>query len=110
MGDLPKARVNPSGFPFESAGVDYAGPIRLKEGKRRGKVRETKAYIAVFVCLSTKAVHLELVTDLTTETFLAAFRRFTARRGLCKTIYFDNGTNFAGAARTKRTARIHIRK
>ncbi|XP_063923055.1 uncharacterized protein LOC135137361 [Zophobas morio] len=77
MGDLPKARVNPSGFPFESAGVNYAGPIRLKEGKRGGKVRETKAYIAVFVCLSTKAVHLELVTDLTTETFLAAFRRFT---------------------------------
>jgi len=73
MGDLPKPRVNPPVFPFQSAGVDYAGPLRSRESKRRGKVHESKAYIAVFVCLATKAVHLELVSDLTTESFLAAF-------------------------------------
>lgn len=99
MGDLPEPRVNPPIFPFQSAGVDYAGPIRLRESKRRGKVHESKSYIAVFVCLASKAVHLELVSDLTTEAFLAAFKRFIARRGLCKTIYSDNGTTFQGAAR-----------
>lgn len=60
--------------------------------------RMQKSYIAVFVCFSTKAIHLELITDLTTSAFLAAFDRFVSRRGLCTSIYSDNGTNFVGAA------------
>ncbi|XP_033314658.1 uncharacterized protein LOC117213421 [Bombus bifarius] len=44
-----------------------------------------------------KAVHIELVGDLTSEAFIAALRRFIARRGFCVTIYSDNGTNFVGA-------------
>jgi hypothetical protein len=54
--------------------------------------------MAIFVCFVTKAVHIEVVTSLTTDAFLAALRRFIARRGKPKTIYSDNGTNFQGAA------------
>lgn len=58
-----------------------------------------KAYISIFVCMSTKAVHLELVTELTSEAFIAALTRFTARRGICSQLFPDNGTNFVGANR-----------
>ncbi|XP_055840854.1 uncharacterized protein LOC129908416 [Episyrphus balteatus] len=95
MGNLPAARVRVS-RPFTHTGVDYAGPIEVKAWKGRGgKVH--KGYFAIFVCLSTKAVHLEAVSDMTTQAFLAAFRRFTARRGVCTEIYSDCGKNFVGA-------------
>lgn len=96
VGQLPKERVSP-GRVFEKIGVDYAGPILLKLGKVR-KPTVVKAYVCVFVCLSVKAVHLELVSDLTTEAFLATFKRFIARRGLPITVYSDHGTNFVGAS------------
>lgn len=59
----------------------------------------SKAYFALFVCMATKAIHLELVSDLTTDAFIAALRRFTSRRGKCANIYSDNKTNFHGARR-----------
>ncbi|XP_057335449.1 uncharacterized protein LOC130674197 [Microplitis mediator] len=95
MGNLPKPRVNPS-RPFSQVGVDYCGPFILKEKKFRNRA-QIKSYVAVFVCLAVKAVHLELITDLTSEGFLSALRRFVSRRGLCQDIYSDNGTNFVGA-------------
>jgi len=58
-----------------------------------------KAYVAVFVSLSVKAVHLEAVSDLTAEAFLACLRRFIARRGKPQSIWSDHGTNFVGATR-----------
>ena len=58
----------------------------------------TKDYIAIFVCFATRAVHIEVVTSLTTDAFIAALRRFIACRGNPKTMYIDNGTNFQGAA------------
>ena len=97
MGILPLPRVNMS-RPFSHTGVDYFGPIELKANKTR-KAPIYKGYVSVFVCLATKAVHLEVVTDLTTDAFLAAFRRFTSRRGLCSDIYSDQGSNFKGASR-----------
>ncbi|XP_018372882.1 PREDICTED: uncharacterized protein LOC108767469 [Trachymyrmex cornetzi] len=98
MGPLPKERVTPS-RPFLNAGVDYAGPLTLKTW--RGKnARTYKAYIALFVCLATSAIHLELVTDYTTDAFIAAYKRFTARRGICATLWCDCGTNFKGAEAT----------
>jgi transposase InsO family protein len=57
-----------------------------------------KGYIAIFVCFTTKAVHIEVVTSLTTEVFVLALRRFIARRGRPNIIYSDNGTNFQGAS------------
>lgn len=100
MGSLPIARVNASRA-FLHTAVDYAGPIWSRTSKGRGQ-KATKSWIAVFVCLSTKAIHLELVSDLSTAAFIAAFKRFTARRGLCSDIYSDNGTNFVGADRELR--------
>lgn len=88
---LPK-RVQP-GRPFLTSGVDYAGPFTIR--LYRGRCNKTsKAYVALFVCFSTKAIHLELVSDLTTNAFLAALRRFCARRGRCADLYSDCGTNF----------------
>ncbi|XP_043064077.1 uncharacterized protein LOC122320066 [Drosophila ficusphila] len=98
MGDLPLHRVNPPQRPFVTTGVDYTGAIELKAARIRGS-STYKGYIAVFICLATKAVHLELVTGLTTEHFLLAFDRFTGRRGMVQHLYSDNGTNFVGADR-----------
>lgn len=95
MSELPAARVTES-RPFSVTGIDFWGPIYLQP--RHRKAAPTKAYVAVFVCFSTKAVHLELVADLTTAKFLQAFRRFVSRRGLCSHVYTDNGKNFVGAA------------
>lgn len=95
MDNLPRERVTPA-RPFLHTGVDYAEPVQLRTTKGRGH-RAFKAFIAVFVCLSTRAVHLEAVSDYTAEAFLAALRRFISRRGLCQTIWSDCGTNFVGA-------------
>lgn len=96
MADLPK-RVTQS-RPFTNTGVDYTGHVDVKINKGRG-VKTSKAYIAIFICLATKAVHLELVSDQTTQTFLAAFKRRCARRGTPRHMYSDNGTNFVSAAK-----------
>ncbi|CAK9816429.1 hypothetical protein ANTPLA_LOCUS8963 [Anthophora plagiata] len=94
MGDLPAARVSPARA-FSTCGVDYAGPFLLKE---RGRSRVTyKSYICIFVCFTTKAVHIELATDLSTGAFLNCLHRFISRRGRSHCIYSDNGTNFVGA-------------
>ena len=95
MGDLPSSRTNPS-RPFFHCGVDYTGHVNIKANKGRG-VKTTKGYVAVFICMATKAVHMELVSDLTSSAFLAALKRMAARRGLPGHIYSDQGTNFVGA-------------
>lgn len=97
MANLPSARVRPTRA-FLHSGVDFAGPITSKLYKGRCK-QTAKSYISLFVCMVTKAIHLELVSDLTSEAFLAAFRRFIARRGRCTDLYSDCGTNFVGANR-----------
>lgn len=95
MGNLPQQRLSPS-HPFESVGIDYAGPILAANRHGRG-CRLVKVYIAIFICFTTKAIHTELVGDLTSNTFLSALRRFISRRGKPKNIYSDNGTSFVGA-------------
>lgn len=97
MGNLPSSRVS-QGRPFLNVGVDFGGPFPIKESTRRN-AKISKAYLALFVCMATKAVHLELVSDLSTDAFLASLNRFVSRRGLCRCIYSDNGRNFLGATR-----------
>ncbi|XP_046145959.1 uncharacterized protein LOC123989276 [Osmia bicornis bicornis] len=90
MGQLPLSRVTPL-RPFAHTGVDYAGPITMKNSKGRGS-KTIKGWIYVFVCFSSTAVHLEVVSDYSTEGFLAAYRR-----GITHKLYSDCGTNFIGA-------------
>jgi len=93
MGNLPKLRITPHRA-FINSGLDYAGlfPIKLSRNKTG------KAYLCIFVSFSTKATHLELVSDLTITAFLNALKRFMARRGRCANLFSDNDTNFIGAS------------
>lgn len=95
MSDLPRFRVSQLNA-FSHVGVDYGGPFRVTMGKMRG-AKTYKAYLCLFVCMSTKALHLELASELTAEAFLAALRRLIARRGRPSHIYSDCGTNFVSA-------------
>ncbi|XP_029170330.1 uncharacterized protein LOC114940017 [Nylanderia fulva] len=97
MGDLPGPRVTPS-RPFLHTGVDYAGPVWLRTSKGRGH-KATKGFIVVFVCLASRAVHLDVASDYSADAFIAALRRLISRRGVCISLYSDCGTNFVGADR-----------
>ncbi|XP_077291429.1 uncharacterized protein LOC143914903 isoform X2 [Arctopsyche grandis] len=97
MGLLPLERTT-ANFPFSHVGIDFAGPFPVKSGCNKNS-KIIKGYVCVFVCFSSKAVHLELVGDLTSSNFLNCLRRFVARRGRPNTIYSDNATNFVGASR-----------
>lgn len=99
MGDLPSSRTTLL-RPFLHTGMDFTGHILIRRSPR-GSVAE-KAYVVVFICMSTKAVHLELITSLSSAAFIATFRRFIARRGLPAHIYSDNGTNFVGGEKELR--------
>lgn len=95
MGSLPTQRVTQAS-PFVRVGLDFAGPINVKQSRIRRSVI-SKGYICVFVCFTTKAIHLELASDLTTPTFIACFKRFISRRNLPHDIFCDNGSTFVGA-------------
>jgi len=97
IGDLPPVRITPS-RPFANTSVDFCGPIFIHE--RRGReAKRVKAYIAIFICMVVKAIYLEIVSDMTTDAFLNALKRFISRRGKPANVYSDNGTNFVGANR-----------
>ncbi|XP_062713178.1 uncharacterized protein LOC134290149 [Aedes albopictus] len=98
MGQLPPIRVTQA-YPFENVGIDLAGPLYVRPFTRSRNSPLAKVYIVVYVCLVTKAAHLDLVSDLTTEAFIASLRRFTGRRGKPARIYCNNATNFVGATR-----------
>ena len=94
MADLPTARIEAVGRPFVHCGLDVFGPFYVQE--RRSVL---KRYGVVFSCLTSRAVHFEVIFSLTTDSFINSFRRFQARRGNSFEIYCDNGTNFVGACR-----------
>ena len=91
---LPYFRVTEAP-PFSCVGVDFAGPLMVKE--ENGLMR--KCYIVLFSCCVTRAVHVELVRDLVTTTFLNCFRKFCARRGTPRMVISDNGKTFKAANR-----------
>ncbi|XP_029162599.1 uncharacterized protein LOC114943090 [Nylanderia fulva] len=97
MGDLLVPRVTPS-RPFLHTGVDYAGPVWQRTSKGR-EHKATKGFIVVFVCLASRAVHLDAASDYSADAFIAALRRLISRRGVCASLYSDCGTNFVGADR-----------
>jgi len=97
MGLLPSKRTE-AAPPFLHTGVDFADPFMVHYGNPRKPTR-TKVYAALFVCFSTRAIHIELCTDLASETFTAALTRFCSRRGTPAVLYSDNGSNFIGARR-----------
>ena len=102
MGMLPIERTMLS-RPFLNTGVDYAGPLLIKT---RPRGPSQKCWVALFVCFAVKAIHLELVTSASTPAFLAALRRFIARRGKPSNMYSDNGSNFLGANRELRELKL----
>ncbi|XP_055622603.1 uncharacterized protein LOC129766160 [Toxorhynchites rutilus septentrionalis] len=95
MGDLPRSRLEVV-YPFLNTGVDFCGPMYIRQHNKRSTVTY-KAYVALFVCFATKAIHMELVGDLTADAFIAALQRFVARRGKCARLFSDNGLNFVGS-------------
>ncbi|XP_046602575.1 uncharacterized protein LOC124296586 [Neodiprion lecontei] len=82
--------------PFLHSDVDYAGPFSIRASRGRG-AKSCKGYIVIFICFTTSAVHLELVSDYTKETFIAAYKRFTSRREICASMASDCRTNLVGA-------------
>ncbi len=94
MADLPQDRVSPDKPPFTCVGVDCFGPFEIKRGRTI-----IKRYGVIFTCLAIRAVHIETITSLDTDSFIHALRRFIARRGQVAEIRSDNGTNFVGAER-----------
>lgn len=95
MGNLPKERVTPS-RPFFNCGVDFFGPFKVKRYSGRCKQIDT-GYAAVFICMVTRMIHIECVSDLITERFLWALQRMSSIYGMPSKMFSDNGTTFKGA-------------
>ena len=92
-GQLPSLRVA-TGLPaFTNTAMDMFGPIQIKMNRKTRK----EAQIIIFTCMTMRAIHLELVTDRSTDTFLMAFRRFACTRGHPNVCWSDCGKNFVGA-------------
>lgn len=99
MAELPKIRVTPYEPPFTFTGIDYFGPLQVKRGRGTAK-----RYGCIFVCMTSRAVHLELAQSLETDAFIMVLRRFLNTRGSVKQLRSDNGSNFIGAERELRQA------
>lgn len=96
MSDLPADRLS-SDPPFTHVGLDVFGPWTIVSRRTRGGQAESKRWAVMFTCLSTRAVHIEVLESMTTSSFINALRRFTAIRGPTRLLRSDRGTNFVGA-------------
>ena len=104
---LPKDRLREAP-PFTVTGVDFTGALKVRNKyvdftgalKVRNKYGQSdKAYICLFTCASRRAVHLEIVNDLSEEQFILAFRRFASRKSLPKIMISDNATTYISSAK-----------
>lgn len=100
-GTLPMTRTQGS-IAFQVVGVNFPGPIRFQQSPKK----EGKAYLVLYACSLTRAVHLDLLSSLQTSDFLASLRRFIAPRGRPENIYSDNKSTFELAA--KWLQKVHI--
>ena len=100
--DLPVCRVSDDP-PFSHVGLDFSGPLYVRDGVHLSEEGTRKVYICLFTCASTRAIHLELTAGLNVETFLLAFRRFTSQRGLPATLLSDNANTFKSASKEIRS-------
>ena len=111
---LPAVRVSSDShqliYPFAAMGIDYFGPLYVHAGPLTRSMRKNpklhKCYGCIFTCLRYRAVHIELASDLTTDSFINAVTRFLARLGPPTVIYSDNGSNFRGVE----TDVVHVLK
>ena len=93
MGQIPKLRVAARFPAFSDTAIDMFGPLKIRLGRKTLK----KPHAITFTCMATREVHLELVTDRGTDTFLMALRRFVSLRGNRNNCWSDCGTDFIGA-------------
>ena len=109
MSELPKERLDAYEKPFYNTGIDFLRPIIMKLSKKtRANQAKAKRYGVIFTCMTTRAIHLEIAEDLTTDSFILSLRRFIARRGNVKRIRSDNGTNFKRAQKELQDAIAEI--
>lgn len=94
MSDLPPERITPDKPPFSFVGVDCFGPFTVKQGRK-----DVKRYGCLFTCLVIRAIHIEILHSMDTDSFINGLERFISRRGRPEVIWSDNGSNFVGAAR-----------
>ena len=98
MADLPEDRFEQAA-PFTYAAVDYCGPWYIKDRRK-----ELKRYVALFTCMASRAVHLEVSNTMNTDSFIQALRRFICRRGPIRQLRSNQGSNFIGAQQELREA------
>ena len=91
MSDLAEKR-DTQAAPFHYSGMEVFGPFYVREGRKT-----LKRYGLTFTCLASRAVHLETLNTLETDSFINALRRFINRRGKVRELRSDQGTNFVGA-------------
>ena len=99
MADLPLERLIPDQPPFNFVGIDYFGPVLVRQKRSR-----VKRYGCIFTCLTTRAVHIEIAHSLDTDFFITAMRRVMERRGRPELVRSDNGNNFHAGERELRAA------
>ena len=107
MADLPADRLQP-GPPFTSVGVDTFGPWNVVTCRTRGGQANSKRWAILFTCLTTRAIHIEVVEEMTSSSFINALRRFVAIRGNVKSFRSDRGTNFVGATDSLKIDTINV--
>jgi hypothetical protein len=93
MGQLPSYRTHVYHPAFANTALDLFGPFEIKVGRKTIK----QAWCCIFTCMTSRAVHLELCMDKSTDTFLMDLRRFVCLRGHAKLVWSDRGTNFVGS-------------
>ncbi|XP_069129153.1 uncharacterized protein [Argopecten irradians] len=107
MSDLPLARVTPSA-PFTFVGLDVFGPWQVTSRKTRGGLAHSKRWAVIFTCLASRAIHIEVVEDMTSSAFINALRRFVSIRGEVQELYSDRGTNFVGSTNDLKIDTINV--